>query len=608
MAIADGTYEVLPLLDVTMALAVSGNSAANSAAVITWARLGSNAQKWSLATVGTITTITDAETGKALAVAASRQADGTRVIMYTALGSLGQQWLLTEDGTQTINGTSYKVVTIGAFGASTYMLDATGGTGSDLGAPAQVWTADGSDGQKFVLVPTEWLAVGGPKTSYAGLPTPSEGGGGTTQGTTIGHVSAVTSGTLLPCWMCPESKYQVRYRTRTRDSGAEWFDDWSDWKSIADASTAWYGWGAPGSSNCTPTLVDGLQWSTSGVAVDNSSTYDRTDVEFGVRSWRSSWGASSSPAHGADVTYTMTTVRPVTVSSVGLLISPDGLSVTWVTTATHDDNVVTVESDLWGTYTITGGASGTAEIPQHLVSDMPGAGDTADVTLTMTTIDGLSVTKTSTCTAAYEGTHGTSLTLSSSVSGTIATVTASDNDAKAWLVIEEGHGTRFVPLDGSSPWKVAPPLNKQWKVLATVVDVSSWSSVVKTFNAISDKGWHVTSQDMSKDLAIYVNAGERPSASPSFSRSFDSVEVMGRERPVYVTNDSTEVSWTLEGVVYGSTYATDLGLADWATHAGHVYFRSPQGDWRHACVTGGSVEVISNDSSAIELSMRGEVW
>lgn len=155
---------------------------------------------------------------------------------------------------------------------------------------------------------------------------------------------------------------------------------------------------------------------------------------------------------------------------------------------------------------------------------------------------------------------------------------------------------------------VPAPLDVAWQVLASVVNGASWASVLQRFPAIYDTGWHVTSQDMTKDLAVYVNAGAAPKADVSYSRAVDAVDVMGRERPVYLVGDATEASWTLEGMTYGDYMAEDAALSDWAVHAGHVYFRGPNGFWAQACVTGGKVEQSTANAREISISMSGEVW
>lgn len=606
MAIADGTYEILPMLDVTMAMSVQGNSTANSATVFLWSRDGSNAEKWTLANQGSYYTIRDAETGKSLDVSGGKAKKGARCIMWTFGDAANQRWKVTEVGTQAINGTDYPVVTIGAFAGTAYNVDCTGNK-SALRTIIEIWTASGAANQQFVLVPTEWEATASANTGYAALPTPARGTAGTTVGTALASSTALTNGTLYPAWECGESRYQLRYRTRRRTAGTDGMGAWSNWKSIADGSTAWDGWGAPGASNCTPTTSGGRKWSTNGVAVDNRTNYDRTDVQFAARSWSASWGAGGA-AHGSAYSWTVTTTRPVAISDASVLLTPDGVTVAWVSSASRGNNTVTLESDVWGSYTATGAATGSATVPQYAMRRTPDEGEVVAVKVTLRTADGVTVSRTVSAVASYEGSHGTTLTLRADVVGTLATVTASNANAQAWLVVPEGHGTRYVPLAGSSPWTVPAPLGVEWSVLASVVDGTSWASVQQRFAPIYDTGWHVTSQDMTKDLAVYVNAGSAPKADVSYSRSVESVDVIGRERPVYLPGDATEASWTLDGMTYGDYMAEDAALADWAVHAGHVYFRGPNGFWAQACVTGGKVEQSTANAREISISMSGEVW
>lgn len=618
MAIASGTYELLPLLDVTLALDVTSNSVANRANVRLWGRNGSNGQKWDVSAQSGYYTIRDAETGKSLDVANGTAAKGSNVWMYNFNNSTAQHWVITEVGTQTINGTAYPVVTIGAFGGTSFVLDVAGGSAAKQ-TNVQIWTPNGSAAQRWVLYPTEWLAEGGDgfvgagahDSFYDGLPTPSGGTWGVTQGEVLPSVAASASGTLLPAWTCSEPLYQVAYRTRTRESGADWLSSWSSWKSIADGSTGFGGFGAPGSSNCTPASVDGRMWSPDGVAYDNGSTYDRTDVQVAVRAWRASWGATHVPAHGPTYTYTTTVVRPVTITALRPLITPDGIVVAWESDAPQDGNAITFDCALWGTHVVTGAASGRTTILQRDLVRMPAEGETVSVHMSMLTPDGLTATYDAVATVGYDGSHGTSLTLTAAphaTNPTLQVVTASDANARAWLVIDEGHGTRYVPIDGTSPWTVAPPLNCEWSVYASSVGATSWASKLQTFPAVEDYGWHVTSQDLSRDFAIYVDKDAPPKAEPTFSRSVDEVEVMGREHPVYVPHDSTDVGWTLEGVLYADGLADGIALHDWALHAGHVIYRSPDCEWRQAVVTGGGVSRIARGAARVSLTMQAEVW
>ena len=604
MAIANGTYEILSLMDVTMAVDVNGSSVANSATVQLWGRNGSNTQKWQLTSQSGYWFIKNS--GKSLDVQRAQQKAGTPVIMYTHSGNANQRWKVTEVGTQAVNGTSYPVVTIGAFNGTSLMLDVTGKKTAPR-TVIEIWTANGGDNQRFVLVPTEGRSTGGSTAGLPTLPTPSAGAAGTSVGTASSGTIALASGTVYPCWRGSGSTYQLRYRTRTRAAGGA-VGAWSNWMSISDGSTGCDGWGAPGMSNCSATDAGGRKWSPNGVAVDNSSAHDLTEIEFSVREWRAASG-SSEAAHGEALTWTVRVARPVAVSDIDAALSPEGVVVSWASSATTAGNTVTIRSEQTGAQTVVGAASAATQIPMRSLARRVAEGDSVRLTVTVTTPDGLSASRTETVALSYQSGHGSGLSLSASVAGTVATVTASDPSARLWLVVPRGHGTRYVEVPGSSPWKVAPPLGVPWTAYAAVGG-TTWRSVTQEFPAIADGGYHVTSQDCGTDLAIYHNLGRSPEFSPRYARSSRSMEVMGRERPVNALGSSTAASWTLKGAVHGSTLDEGVALADWAAHAGHVYFRAPNGFWAQALASSAEVDLSTRASGFVSVSLGfdEEVW
>lgn len=604
MAIADGTYEVLTLMDTTMAMDISGNSDANSASVILWSRNGQNNQKWLIEEQGGYYSIRDAETGKGLDVFGDVHKSGQRCIMYTYSGATNQRWKLTEVGTETVNGTAYTVVTAGAFNGSSYMLDVTGQSTSPK-TVIEIWTPTGGANQKFVLVPTEWLATSS-ATTYQTLPTPTLGGAGTSVGSRASGTIALTTGTVYPCWKGVNTTVQLRYRIRKRKAGGS-FEAWSDWKSISNGSTSWYGWGTPGQSNCTATQRGDYLWSQVGVSVNNSSTYDLAEIEWSVREWSASWGAAAAAAHGEELTWTTTVARSVTMSDIDAAIGPNGIVVSWNTDATTKGNVITIKSPLVGTFTTDGAATGNALVPQSVLTDVPATGDTVSFIVTIATPDGVTAARTESITLSYGSGHASGMTLTATVSGKLATVTCNKSGARLWLVIPRGHGVRFVEMPGSSPWTVAPPLGVQWQAYAAT-DSSTWNSLIETFDAIAFDGLHVTTQDMAHDMTIAQGAGDRPTFEPTYSRSATSAEVMGRERPVNALGSSTGAEWSVQGTMHGGGLDTDL--FDVIAHAGHVYFRGPDGFWAQAYVREASIDLstVLRGFAGVTVSLTEEVW
>lgn len=608
---ASATYEILPLEDVTLAVEVAGNSTANKANARLWTRNDSNAQKWLFENVsGDVWYIKDAETGKCLEVygGTANDKNGANVSMYTANASVAQKWEAEYVGTQAINGTNYETYQFVAFGGTTgtpRVMDVQG-DGAYIRSNIQIHTqVVGHPSQTFALVPTEWNAIGGTGNEQAVLPTASGGTFGTVAGTALPEVTALSTGTIYPAWVCDETYYQVRYRTRKREAGESALGDWSDWMSIADGATTFYGWGTVGASNCTPTDYDGVKWSTKGVTVANNSTYDLTEVQFAARAWTAAWGEGSTvSAHGGAYTWSATTVKPVTVATPTAVMTPNGLKVGWDTDWTNGGNAVTIESSLFGAVNTVGDYDDEYVIPITALTHVPSSGETITMKLDFTTSDGLTVTYDGNVTVTYASGHATTMTLSATVIGTIATVACSEADAEAWLVLERGHGNRFVKLDGAGPWDVPAPLGVPWTIYAAVTTLSGWKSVAQEFATIDDKNYHITSQSLLRDLPIIGGVNTSQDFAPKYSRNAESASTYNRERPVNVLGGVTGASWTLKGAALPENYEN----CDWAVHAGHCYFRAPNGFWAQVAVTGGSIDYKYPEFATIEIACSEEVW
>ena len=102
--------------------------------------------------------------------------------------------------------------------------------------------------------------------------------------------------------------------------------------------------------------------------------------------------------------------------------------------------------------------------------------------------------------------------------------------------------------------------------------------------------------------------GEPPKFEVSYSRSVDSFEVSGRERPVNTPRAATEQKIKVEGAIYSSDVDTERKVYDYIQHAGHVYARSHDGMWAQACVKDGGIVRVVDGVYTIELSLNGEIW
>jgi len=607
---ASATYEILPLEDVTLAAEVAGNSTANRATVRLWSRNDSNAQKWQFVASGTqnVWYIKDAETGKAVDVPSGMDANGEDVAMYTYNGAdNGQKWTAEYVSTQTINGTAYETYQfVTALSSSPERVMDVKGNGAYIKSNVQIWQkVAGHPSQTFALVPTEWNAIGGTGNEQPVLPMATGGTFGTAAGTPMDGTVAISNGTVYPAWTCDWDKYQVRYRTRTRTAGESALSDWSYWKSISNGATTFDGWGTVGASNCTPTDYDGVKWSASGVAVDNRSSYDCTEVEFSVRAWTANWGeGSTASAHGGEYSWAVSTVRPIALQIPTATMAPDGLRIGWNTDWARGGNAVSADSNIFGNVHTVGDPDGYMTVPITSLAHVPDDGEVIELTFTFTTSEGLTDEYSGPVEVSYSSGHGSTLTLTQAVIGTYTTVTASDANASAWLVVPRGHGNRFVQLDGASPWTFPPPLGVPYTVFASVETQGGWESVATTFPAIDDRNYHITSQSLEYDLPIIGNVNGAQDFALKYSRDVESSETYNRERPVNILGRVTSADWTLKGAALPDTY----DLCDWALHAGHAYFRAPNGFWAQVSVSGGSIDHTNKNYAKVEFSCIEEVW
>ena len=619
---ATQTYEILPIEDVTLALEVAGNSVANKANVRLYTRNGGNSQKWQFVASDTtdVWYLVDAETNKACEVFGANDSDGANVSMYTANQSTAQKWRAVAIGTQQINGIAYETYQFVAFGtaatAETARCMDVQGNGSYIRSNIQIWQrVAGHPSQTFVLVPTEWNAVGGTGNDREILPTPADGSCGTTIGTVAGDAIALTSGTVYPAWKCAQDLYQVRYRTRTKTAST--FGAWSDWLSISDGSKGFEGWGTVGAYNCEPTDIDGLKWAENGVSVDNS-TASATEIQFSARAWSGDWGAAgtvAAKAHGGESTWSILVAKEWSITDVDVLLTPDGLRIVWASGAPSNVNA-TIESDYLNSTLRYADAVTSVDLPMNYLNTRIEDGDTMPLTLTLTDENGITRVWSGNAAASWSGTSGLVLDVACSVVGTVATVSAMSGitwapSARCWLVIPRGHGTRYVPMAGEGQWTFPPPLGVSWQVLVTASDGTQWAQQLKTYDAIveNEPTYHITSQDCTRDLGVWLSTNSTGvSFEPSYSHDVESVSTIGRERPVNVFGNVTNASWSISGDIAGDTMDADSSTFDWAAHVGHAYFRSPKGFWAQVGIKSASIGLGTKYHHPISISMAEEVW
>lgn len=160
-AINNGTYVIVPAHSTGCALDCRGASEGNGANIWIWGRNSRDAQL--------ITVVNNSDgtsrllftlSGKSVDVAVvNALADGQNVQQWANSDSGAQKWLIEADGkTVTIGGATYNTYVLKC-NSSNYVMDVTGGQTAQ-GTNIEIWTANGSDWQRWAFIPQNPVAPG----------------------------------------------------------------------------------------------------------------------------------------------------------------------------------------------------------------------------------------------------------------------------------------------------------------------------------------------------------------------------------------------------------------------------------------------------------------
>ena len=160
MAIDDGTYLIINAKS-KLALDVRAGSDKSGENVRQYTPNGSDAQIWATTTYVNGVQVMCSLTGRALDVANGVMANGTNVRQCTDNNALAQRWLFVADGsTSTYSGKTYDTYVVKSAKNDLFALDISGGSTS-AGANAQIYTANGSDAQRWMFVPVMAMTTDG---------------------------------------------------------------------------------------------------------------------------------------------------------------------------------------------------------------------------------------------------------------------------------------------------------------------------------------------------------------------------------------------------------------------------------------------------------------
>lgn len=156
--LSEGTYIILNVKS-KMAIDVKGASDSSGTNVQQYTKNNSDAQIWALTEQSNGWQIICSLTGKSLDV--NQAASGQNVRQWNDNNTINQRWVITEDNqTITYNGKTYSTYVVKAGGNNSFVLDIVNGSTS-AGANLQLYTANGSDAQRWIFIPVSSLKTEG---------------------------------------------------------------------------------------------------------------------------------------------------------------------------------------------------------------------------------------------------------------------------------------------------------------------------------------------------------------------------------------------------------------------------------------------------------------
>lgn len=600
-AVADGTYQLFTALKTNMVVGVSGSSTALNANVCVDANNGGNNQAFVVSTDETsgLSAIASPITGYVLNSRGAASTAGTKIIMWEKNNTPAQQWVIEpEDTTATFNGQTMALYHLRLKLGENMVADvANGGTSLTTKNNLTLRKFNASKAQLFGFVPSEYLASDLPVPSSLGISLSPTG-----ESCESSVPSADGAYTVYPRFECAGEKYQLRYRSRSRAADMDSSDmgEWGEWQSIFDGASANSGWGDAWGENCVPTRSGNTNWADAITGELSASETDLIEYQYEVRRFAAQWGKLSAPAHGNSAIYGFKVGVAPTADITGLTITSEGVMVSFASSLPRSGNTVKVSCEgLFGEASASAlKAEDSITVPYDRLLGAPEEGSEYTVALTLTTVDGVSVSTTGTVSATIGSGHSTALDYSCNVNGAQLDMALSGGGT-VYLEVVRGHGNRLVPFetDESGRATVIPPLNtpyKLWLVKPSASDDSAWATKVLHMDAIEDDAYHITSTDGTKDITVELNEGKPPVFEPSYSRDITFATTTGRERNIATMGTTTAAKWSLTGVFYGTYNGTLLEhdrAFDTAAHMGFCIFRSPTTFWAQAAIASSSIDM-----------------
>jgi hypothetical protein len=644
--ITDGTYFICCVNDPSVVCDVAYKSTANGARVFIDALNGGNNQIWNISNNSDGTaSITDTNSGKLLSCGLSGTS-GTEAYIWQNENHDDQHWVIVAESGMSYNNQVYPIYEIKAKVGTTLSLDYQGGS-TQIENKLQVYTANGTNAQRFIFIPTEAYGASMPVPSSFMMRFPDGryqarmwGNCPPTYGITDGVENSNGSWTthFRPSLVCTTKTLQMRWRSKSLLASNHSSGSWGPWRSIADNSTANSGWGKIWQANVTMTKSGSRLVSPYGIDVTvgtGSGQSDEVVIELQARSYTDSYGDSAASAHGPTYDGTCTVVWAAAPTFSAAAMSSDGIWIPYTSTLPSNESNATLKVSaseasgnvVFRSYTNTAmNASDTFKVPHSKLSRVPADGTTLNLTWTLTSSHGVARSGTSSVTISSDTDHGITVAptfvYDSYLRGYRCTFKAGTTNA-CYVYVTSGHSQRYETCEqigsdataGTVTYLVLPQLNKSTTVLTTAyTSDTKWGFNSDTVAAISSEdavwNWSIGSNIVS--AALRVSTDNSPSHTYDLTPDYSVHVTTGREHEVVTFGETMTGELESTGVIVPSLLdeipnqiETNFdALAYTGSRGEDVIFRDPFGRWARVAIIGVSQPHQLSIYSALTVKMR----
>ena len=609
-SIEDGIFEIYPMVAKpgSLALDVAGNGTTNGTNVYIYGVNDTNAQKFYITQETTNKwSIRAIESGKYLDVAAGTAANMTNVQIYDDNDTRAQRWKLTQIDSVTVNGVSCAVVTIGSYvtsDGSTYMLD-DHAAATTWKNNVWIYEANGTDAQKWILVPTT--------AEDPTMPVPYNLGVSNARGNAAMMPYIKEGSPFYLSWICApswlnggENYYEMRRRLRYMKSSSSSWQEWGDWSAWGNLDQEIATDGSRQNWAYTP-----LQVAYSWANVKNA------EFEFQLRS-AATGNQNEDPHHSHVASRTLNAYKKPSVAITAAGWSPEGLRLGWSSNYTYGTTYLTIKQVMFdgiiayndpNGYVLQGmGSTGSGLIPSELLSKWPQNRQTASVTYDVgyDQAPQLNDPNTSTYTVSFDsGTTALSPTFNS-VGAKLVCVTQNLGVTRMWLAYEDKliecwEDPDYTVSSGYMAFDIPYPMRKPFKVFVSTVNQSGtrWANAVLEHAGVNR---YANAWSWKGGSAYLIYTPDRPSISTSYNPVYSAEVLDGRDHEAVQFSGTVKVTKEVSGDLMPTDTST---VADFEAllESGHAVFRSMNGEMFDVAITGVSANEVNNSYTEITVSM-----